>query len=459
LMMEWSAFPVKLTFHGGVGEIGGNKILLEDGSNRIFLDFGKNYSKERNFFDFPLLQPRQEKHLLATGILPNLPGMYKQDTATPDIAGILLSHPHGDHWDYIRFVKDTVPVGCGAICKTVIVAREQSTKLGPSEEYYVANLTKTAGPKINKAFQTFKEKATSNFCGIQFTAYEVDHSIPGSCGFVLHTSSGNLVYTGDLRFSGPKGSLSKEFMRAAKASDPEALIIEGTNIVEANISSEDEVKAKITLAVKETPQLVMVGCNITDLDRLQTLYEVAKANDRQIAITMKQAFMIDSLRSAGLAIFDVADENVLIFQKEKKGVHEFEKQIEAKYQNTIRSSDIPAQQKKLLLILGFYEFNELVEINPEGGSIYILSQSEPFNEEMELQFDKLKQWLATYGVALYLIHSSGHATPHELRRFIAEVKPKKTFLIHTEQPELYKRFISDLHVDPILPLQGQEVTV
>jgi glyoxylase-like metal-dependent hydrolase (beta-lactamase superfamily II) len=117
LMTEGSPFPVKLTFHGGVGEIGGNKILLEDGSNRIFLDFGKNYSKERNFFDFPLLQPRQEKHLLATGILPNLPGIYKQDPATPDIAGILLSHPHGDHWDYIRFVKDTVPIGCGAICE------------------------------------------------------------------------------------------------------------------------------------------------------------------------------------------------------------------------------------------------------------------------------------------------------------------------------------------------------
>jgi ribonuclease J len=248
-------------------------------------------------------------------------------------------------------------------------------------------------------------------------------------------------------------------MSAAKASDPEALIIEGTNIVEASISSEDEVKAKATIAVQETPQLVMVGCNGTDLDRLQTLYDVAKANDRQIAITMKQAFMIDSLRSAGLPIFDVADENVLLFQKEKKSMHEFEKRIEAKYQNTIRSSDITSQQKKLLLILGFYEFNELVEIHPQGGSIYILSQSEPFNEEMELQFDKLKQWLTTYGVALYLIHSSGHATPHELRRFVAEVKPKKTFLIHTEQPELFQRFISDLDVDPIVPHQGREVTL
>ncbi|GAF95596.1 unnamed protein product, partial [marine sediment metagenome] len=29
-----------LTFYGGVDEIGGNKILLEDQDTRIFLDFG-----------------------------------------------------------------------------------------------------------------------------------------------------------------------------------------------------------------------------------------------------------------------------------------------------------------------------------------------------------------------------------------------------------------------------------
>jgi ribonuclease J len=32
---------VKLTFYGGVNEIGGNKILLEDKGTKIFLDFGQ----------------------------------------------------------------------------------------------------------------------------------------------------------------------------------------------------------------------------------------------------------------------------------------------------------------------------------------------------------------------------------------------------------------------------------
>ena len=34
-----------LTFYGGVNEIGGNKILLEDKDTRVFLDFGKGFSR------------------------------------------------------------------------------------------------------------------------------------------------------------------------------------------------------------------------------------------------------------------------------------------------------------------------------------------------------------------------------------------------------------------------------
>jgi ribonuclease J len=35
---------VKLTFYGGVNEIGGNKILLEDKKTRIILDFGQSFT-------------------------------------------------------------------------------------------------------------------------------------------------------------------------------------------------------------------------------------------------------------------------------------------------------------------------------------------------------------------------------------------------------------------------------
>ena len=449
---------INLTIFGGVGEIGGNKILIEDNSHRLFLDFGKNFSKESDFFDFPLLQPREEKHLLATGILPNLAGLYKKDPAESKFDGILISHPHTDHWDNIRFVKDDIPIGCLDMCREVIEAKEKSSHLGPSSEYYVCQLT-AKGPKVFKTFQTFSAQKDSNFAGIAFEAFEVDHSIPGCVGLILHTSDGNLVYTGDLRFAGPRRDLSLKFMEAARACDPVGLIIEGTNIAEGNISSEAEVKEKANNIVQNATGLVLVGCASADLDRLQTLFEVAKLNDRKIAITMKQAFMIDSLRKAGLPIFDPLDKNVCIFQREKKGLYEYEKEIEKKCSNRITSQDVNGDQAHLLLILGFYEFNELVGVQPKADSVYILSQSEPFNEEMELQFAKLKRWLSLYGIPLYQVHSSGHAKSQELRRFIANVRPKKTILIHTEEPELYKTYISDLNVNPIIPIQGRSIAL
>ena len=42
---------VSLTFYGGAGEIGGNKILLQHKDAKIYLDFGEEY-----FWEY--LQPR-----------------------------------------------------------------------------------------------------------------------------------------------------------------------------------------------------------------------------------------------------------------------------------------------------------------------------------------------------------------------------------------------------------------
>ena len=77
---------VSITVHGGAGEIGGNKILLEDGdprsadarsgAHRLFLDFGMSFGKMGDFFE-DFLQPRTNsglRDLLALGILPRSTG-------------------------------------------------------------------------------------------------------------------------------------------------------------------------------------------------------------------------------------------------------------------------------------------------------------------------------------------------------------------------------------------------
>ena len=38
-----------LTFYGGVNEIGGNKILLEDKDAKVFLDFGMSFGQANKY--------------------------------------------------------------------------------------------------------------------------------------------------------------------------------------------------------------------------------------------------------------------------------------------------------------------------------------------------------------------------------------------------------------------------
>ncbi|MCX5973483.1 MAG: hypothetical protein NTU59_02160 [Coprothermobacterota bacterium] len=78
---------MKITIHGGVGEIGGNKILLEDGKTRIWLDFGASFEGSGGYY-VDWLKPRNVYGLLdhfEFGLLPKLKGLYPGRWPTPGI--------------------------------------------------------------------------------------------------------------------------------------------------------------------------------------------------------------------------------------------------------------------------------------------------------------------------------------------------------------------------------------
>jgi len=70
-----------LTFYGGVNEIGGNKILVEDRGSRIFLDFGMSFKIAIRYYS-EFLQPRKCNGILdfiEFGLLPKIKGIYRND--------------------------------------------------------------------------------------------------------------------------------------------------------------------------------------------------------------------------------------------------------------------------------------------------------------------------------------------------------------------------------------------
>ncbi|MCJ7512436.1 MAG: hypothetical protein MUO23_05640 [Anaerolineales bacterium] len=71
-----------ITCFGEANEIGGNKILLEEGDRRIFFDFGKPFGRYGSFFDGVYMRERVSRGLLdvlALGLVPPLRGLLRDD--------------------------------------------------------------------------------------------------------------------------------------------------------------------------------------------------------------------------------------------------------------------------------------------------------------------------------------------------------------------------------------------
>jgi ribonuclease J len=175
---------VKLTLYGGVNEIGGNKILLEEKEARIFLDFGMGFSFGAEYFT-GFLQPRRVNgpgDYFEFDLLPRLRGLYSKDMLTntslryskPRFDGVNLSHAHIDYVGLSHFLDKNIPLLCGEGAKIILDALKESG----SYDY---------GDHIINTFRTGRKLRMGN---LKIEPIHVDHSIPAAYGFIVHTSKG-----------------------------------------------------------------------------------------------------------------------------------------------------------------------------------------------------------------------------------------------------------------------------
>ena len=125
-----------LTFYGGVDEIGGNKILLEDEDTRIFLDFGMSFGQSGKYFS-EFHQPRKcncIEDFLFTGLLPELEGAYRTDyleyldrpRERRGVDAVLLSHAHMDHTAYIHHLRKDIPLHMSPETHAILKTMEET---------------------------------------------------------------------------------------------------------------------------------------------------------------------------------------------------------------------------------------------------------------------------------------------------------------------------------------------
>jgi len=70
-----------------------------------------------------------------------------------------------------------------------------------------------------------------------------------------------------------------------------------------------------------------------------------------------------------------------------------------------------------------------------SGAIYIYSQWEGYWEQGS--YDMVKDWLERHSIPKLSIHTSGHASPSELKKLVSAISPRNVVPIHSFFPEKY----------------------
>lgn len=391
-----------------------------------------NFSERSKFYSEPWLSPRDEVGLLEFGLLPNISGAYRFADAHPEIDAVFLSHSHTDHSAYVTFLNRQIPIYCG---ETTALILEAFGELGPkSFDNDLEGLQ----------FRTFRTGDKIKIGSVEVEPIHVDHSVPGCYGFIIHTTEGAVIYSGDFRIHGNKPSMTQDFVSAASKTKPISMLCEGTNMIGADFSTESEVDEKMNKVIGTTQNLVLVTFRQTDVDRTRTLLNVAKKNHRKLGISLRQAYLLNRLGTdRKLNLPAVNSDDFLIFRRKKKQYYKWEQSI-LDLSNVVDANEVKRIQNKVVLATSFSDLNELHTMKPAPGSSFVLSSSEPFNEEMEIEYDKFVNWLDHFGLPMYHIHCSGHMMPTEIKQVIGKISPKMLLPIHTEHPELYAKFVSDI---------------
>ena len=441
-----------LTFYGGVSEVGGNKIMVEDRGAKILLDFGIAFNTGEDYW-INWLQPRgisPLKDRFEFDMLPKIKGLYRKDLlkgtglkyVKPEIDAVFCTHAHFDHIGYLGFIDENIPVYLGECTKLIMeTVEEQSTMTDYGEHPY----------------HTFRTGKKIKIGSMEIEPVHVDHSIPAAYGYIIHTSEGSVVYTGDLRMHGVRSDMTEDFINKAKESMPVAMVSEGTRIGSERKTNhtEKEVKTKSCEIASKTRKLVITTFYPRDIDRLRTFYQVAKDSGRKFVVSLKAAHLLSRLKEdKRLPVPDVtSDPDMLVYLRPKSRYYPWEQPF---LDNAVDCDYVHKNQSKLLLNLGLMQFAELIDIRPDRGSHFIHSMSEPFSEE-DIEDEVMHNWLDHFGLNFHQLHASGHCSGAEIIKNIQTVNPKKVFPVHTENPEMFKKLVKGVKVE--CPRIGRKYTI
>ncbi len=389
---------VKITFLGGVGEIGKNMTAIEYDNEMIVIDAGLTFPGD------------------------DLPGV---DLVVPDISylvankakikAIVLTHGHEDHIGGLPFVLNEISA---PIYGSRLTLGLVENKL---KEY----------PKIKYKAVSVKPRNVLKIGHMSVEFIKVNHSIAGSMGLCINTPVGNIVHTGDFKidFQPVDGGVT-DLIRFGELGKKgvSLLLCESTNVCRAGYSmSESNVgKALKEIFDKNPTKRIFVATFASNIHRMQQIMDIAEAHGRKVAFSGRSMINI-SETAMKLGELRFNRENVIDIDKVDKYPEN---------ELCIITTGSQGEPMSALRRMASDNFNK-IRIG-EGDLIIFSSSPIPGNEKSVYSVINAlyKKGADVIYDELADVHASGHACAEELKTMHALVNPKFFMPVHGEYRHL-----------------------
>lgn len=418
---------IKITFLGGLGEIGKNMTLFEYDDEMILLDCG---------LAFP-----DDDMLGVDLVLPDFSYVKKN---ADKIKAIFITHGHEDHIGGLAYLfRDVkIPVYGTRLTLGLIEGKLREKRLLSSIKLH-----------------EIKAGDVQKFKHFQVEAIHVNHSIPDAVGYALKTPAGTVVHTGDFKIdTTPIDGGMIDISRFAELGKQGvlAMMSDSTNAERPGYSiSESAVGNSFEkLFAKAGKRRIIVATFASNIHRVQQIINEAAKLRRKVVLvgrSLENVFKI----GAELGYLDVPKNTVIPLQTMNQYPSD---------QLVIISTGSQGEPMSALYRMAMGEHKK-INISPND---YIIISATPIpgNEKTvgRVINELLKLGAKVVYENMYEVHVSGHAYREELKMMLSIIKPKYFFPVHGETKHLsrHRDLALSVGMDPknvLIPDNGTKVSV
>ena len=387
---------VRITFLGGLGEIGRNCAAIEIDGQIALVDCG-------------LMFP-QEDMLGVDLVFPDWGWLVER---VSDVRCVILTHGHEDHVGALGYFLRDINVPVYGTELTLAIAASRVDEL-----------------KVKRDFREVSDTRWVRDGPFKFRMIPVSHSVPEGCGVAFDTPEGLVVHTGDFKLDPtPIDSRPTDLPTFAKLGRQgvRLLLSDSTNAErEGVVLSERSLSRSIRTIVQDAPGRVISACFSSHMHRVQQIANAGIADDRYVA------FLGRSMeRNVGigqdLSVLELPPDRVLPIE---------ELMSLPSHKTMIITTGAQGEPSAALSLMaaGRHRWVEL----DAGDTILISATPIPGNGTA---VSKVISSLNRTGARVFHgrnanVHVSGHAAAEELKTFLNVVRPEVLVPIHGEYRHL-----------------------